>query len=244
MAAPDSPTPFDAWVPRLSGKPRADLRRALKWSEHLDALVNPTFVKEPDALKTHLRDPSGIEVDGNGHAGLAVAVEWTADDGTSKGREFGWAGFKLNGRTRVCDFDTLWLVKDEQRAGFGSRYLEVLIDLCRELGIERIDIDAQDDGRYVWARLGFAFKNDETRDDVVAAVKAFAEELGVEVPTDLDCVTSPSEIANLRGEVSFEAIARTGVPYSGEPGRTMPLGEALLLYAPYYVWLGTMDVIK
>jgi GNAT superfamily N-acetyltransferase len=238
MGASSSASPLDQWASRLRGKPRPDLRRALKWSPNLDALVHPTFAQTPDALKTRFHNPSGIYLDSDGHVHIYVVVDWTDD-----GEEFGWADVYINGETRVCEFENLRLVEGEQRSGFGRAYLEALVDLCRELGIGRIDINAEDAGRYVWARLGFAFQKGPWRNDVVKAAKKFAEALGVEVPFDLDTVKLPSEIANLRGEVSFEDIARAqGARYSGEPGKTVPLGEALLLYAPYIGWFGTMDL--
>jgi hypothetical protein len=106
----------------LSGRPRPDLRRALKWSENLDVLVNPTFAQMPGLLKTSFLDEAGVAADLDGHVYLSVAVEWTTD-----GEPFGWTEFYLNGMTRVCDWENLRLQQREQRTGFGTRYLEVLI---------------------------------------------------------------------------------------------------------------------
>jgi GNAT superfamily N-acetyltransferase len=245
MAPPASKPPPDEWAPLLTETPRRNLRRAMRWSENLRELVDPAFPQMP-AVRTRLIDPSGLVADAHGHLHLHVTLEWrrATADRKEQGEVFGSAQFELHGDAHACIFDNLRLSeKNDQRRGIGRLYLNTLIKLCHELDITLISLFAQDAGRFVWAREGFAFADDIWRDNVVDAAKYFAEQLGIVVPIDLDTVEHPSEIANIGGAVPLELAAWIrGDTLSEGYDRIMTIGEALLLGPRNNDWEGELNL--
>jgi len=121
----------------------------------------------------------------------------------------------------ICSFNLMEIERNYQSQGYGYEFFKRLQNNLKSWGVKQVRLDADlDVGGYAWARYGFDFANDQTKNQTV---KNFIRHLGVEwdINEDPNKFNHPWEIAAYKG------------PH-GEPiGKQFLLGES---------WLATKDL--
>ena len=80
----------------------------------------------------------------------------------------------------VADHDIMRINPSEQGKGIGSELSQSAIEAYHQLGVKRIELDAAlDMGPYAWARQGYQWKSEGTRDSMHGQVDLFAREYGL-----------------------------------------------------------------
>ena len=140
-----------------------------------------------------------------------------------------------------------------QGEGRGRRLLRASVELYQALGIEEIELTAVDTGKYAWAAAGFAFRTDESRQEVFAGIEFAAELLGLTL-ADLEPETvEPWQIAFMPPAGDFtvrdalEAFDPEGLEAISGSADNLddPLdrpGKTLLLADEVPGWQGVLDL--
>ncbi len=243
-----SPTPrptLQRWLRVLDGGP-ADLRKRLGDFPELERLID---IDISEFCQLPVRLTAEVPTSGLGtYKGCLfgeVGVTWRVDGG----EEFGSTSFDLHGVTSYddqepeppsCYLHSLRLARKYRTAGFGAAFVAELAQLCADLGLERIKLEAKEIGSYAWGKQGFVFEDAMSRKRVVREARRRAKKLGITLPDDLrDPELQPIDIARLGGEIDHQAFAAVLGETLARPDRPMTAGQALLLGNP---WIGYLDV--
>ncbi len=69
--------------------------------------------------------------------------------------------YQLNHNDKLATFISLYMPENIRGAGFGTKWQVQVEDNLRALGFRELEVHASGIGAYVWARLGFDWKNQE-----------------------------------------------------------------------------------
>jgi GNAT superfamily N-acetyltransferase len=157
-----------------------------------------------------------------------------------------WTQRKLDLSGPLFEAQRMLILKPDRQKGMGRMLMANLVDTAAQLGIRRITIEAQDIGRYAWARFGFVAERTAwmwqvriearrrllmSRDELAPGrFAAFSSVLDGENPKLI------REVASWRDPVSsLELDQDTQLP------KKVPLGQALLLETQAQ-WFGNFDL--
>jgi GNAT superfamily N-acetyltransferase len=172
--------------------------------------------------------------------GILIEGETCLHDGS-------WDDPKATGRFEVLldrmhdelHFGDLLIPPALQGQGYGRAAMLRLADVGRDAGCHALRLDAEQDGRYSWARCGFDFETSSDRDHIVMSAARVARRLGIAF--DEDAIEQPRDVSDFPGTVSREQLQAAGVrhPFRGE---VVSLGRALLLGPDLTHWRGTLGL--
>jgi hypothetical protein len=137
--------------------------------------------------------------------------------------------------------------------GLSSAFLLRSFDLYRDLGISRVELEAQmETGKWHWARVGFEFQAPDDLERVRDWALEVTEALDLDAPP-IETFTSATQFARMaaRRDLTLEELAKA-VPGKREQAEAaartncvemnapMPLGRAVMLTGPS--WNGYLDL--
>lgn len=172
------------------------------------------------------------------------------------GRRIGSLSRRLNTVASYAEHTYFWMNDDAPEGRHhGGRQMRRSVEAYQRLGVKRASISAMYVGRYVWSRCGFKVEKASERLELATAITQFMVALGRigatdEVPVldrpadylayngteDSPVIVTPTEIQAARDALD----ADPGVVPT--PDRDLPLGNALLLYAPVLGWDCSLDL--
>lgn len=157
-----------------------------------------------------------------------------------------WTQRKLDLAGPLFEAQRMLIPGKDRQKGMGRMLMADLVDTAQRMGIKTITIEAQDIGRYAWARFGFVadrtawmwhVRVEATRRLLMskselqpALLEAYRKILDGENPKLI------REVANWRDPVS----SLTEFDRMGQPQK-VPLGQALLIETPAQ-WYGSFDL--
>jgi len=130
----------------------------------------------------------------------------------------------------------------------GRRALCSAVTLYLALGLERVELDAADAGAYVWARCGFDFADDQSREEVIQGAETLLRRLDLEA--ELEQIRHPWDFSRITTKVSLTQLAGAledrppllDLGALGDPSTQIGLGKALLLAGDHAGWRGALDL--
>lgn len=102
-------------------------------------------------------------------------------------------------RDGVANHDALFIAKEMQGRGLGSRMLRTATEKYQQLGIKKINLEAAETGRYAWPSMGFRVSR-ESLAKYASGYRAFASERGLSAPAK---IRSVQQIARSPGGKEF-----------------------------------------
>jgi L-amino acid N-acyltransferase YncA len=130
----------------------------------IEAAADHAFQGHPpsfESLERLFSPPPGyrarlIELQGRRGQELTVVVDLLGANGTRIGNGVART-FRREGDDLVVHHNSFYLNANEQRKGIGEEVLRNSFHGYGELGVKRVTLNANDAGRYVWARFGFSW---------------------------------------------------------------------------------------
>lgn len=161
----------------------------------LDGLAGTT-AKLPSGLTVETKVQENARKGGAGDVRLTGAIK--NDKGDVVGnftRTFEREGDALNVRHGFFGLDEKY-----QNTGIGKQLFNAQVDAYKQQGVSRVDLDAEDIGRYVWAKAGFDWADKKQGKEVIAQLeKHLAQKFGDATAARLiKPIRTPQDIAQLR----------------------------------------------
>jgi GNAT superfamily N-acetyltransferase len=139
--------------------------------------------------------------------------------------------FELSGN--FFNADEMFVTENSRGSGTGRRLMGDLIDVSRQLHVDRIKIQTQNIGRYAWLRVGFRPDVGSWRDmqkNLIAAVIGFQNIIGLEDATNIAGIIAKGgpETANIIAAMSNPVPSRQLFDSFMQPVM-VSIGRALLI---------------
>jgi hypothetical protein len=213
-------------------------------ADELDRFPDLRDAIAPPRFRAALEPESSLVDTGDGHLELALTGSLVppGESPDSPPNRLGAIELFIDTHVGHMQLNVLDVPPHLQQQGLGRLVVGQLAVLGDRLGLERIDVQAGNTGRWAWIRCGFDFEDADQRERVVLAATSFGRRLGLDL--DLTDIEHSWDFLALEGTVTPEQIRAAGGAEVRPADEPVPLAKALILgpSASENLWFGQLTL--